>query len=194
MTDRTSGRSRPRDDGGAGRKPTAGSGRAGRGGSRPGPRTARGADDPADPGRLDVAELSIVPSVPGVHPLAAVGVAAALTAVGVIVDLLRIGTLGTVFTVCYLTGCVLGVAWVRREGLFWPMVVPPLLMAAAVPVVVLVAGSPPPGAGVAQRLLQIGAPLINGFPMMAWTTGLALALGVFRLITQRLGGPERLRP
>ena len=34
------------------------------------------------------------------------------------VDLRRIGTLGTVFTVCYLSGCVLASAWVRRSGLF----------------------------------------------------------------------------
>ena len=111
--------------------------------------------------------------------------AAALTAVGVAIDLRRIGTLGTVFTVCYLAGCVLATAWVRRSGLFWPMVAPPLLMAVAVPVVVLVAGTPRPGAGIAQRLLVIGAPLVNGFPMMAWTTGLVLALGLFRLVTQR---------
>ena len=58
------------------------------------------------------------------------------------VDLLRVGTLSTAFTVCYLTGCVLATAWVRRSGLFWPMVAPPLLMAVAVPVVVLVAGTP----------------------------------------------------
>jgi hypothetical protein len=127
----------------------------------------------------------------GVPPAAAVGVAAVLTGIGVAVDLLRTGTLGTAFTVCYLTGCVLAAAWVRRSGLFWPMVTPPLLMAVAVPVVVLVAGTPKPGAGVAQRLLVIGAPLVNGFPMMAWTTGLVLALGLLRLFTQRINPRPR---
>jgi hypothetical protein len=129
---------------------------------------------------------SLMATVLGVNPAVAVGVAAALTAVGVAIDLLRVGTLSTAFTVCYLTGCVLATAWVRRSGLFWPMVAPPLLMAVAVPVVVLVAGTPRPGAGIAQRLLVIGAPLVNGFPMMAWTTGLVLALGLFRLVTQRV--------
>jgi hypothetical protein len=124
-------------------------------------------------------------TVLGIHPAPAVGVAAALTAVGVAIDLWRVGTLSTVFTICYLTGCVLATAWVRRSGVFWPMVAPPLLMALAVPAVVLVAGTPRPGAGIAQRLLVIGAPLVNGFPMMAWTTGLVLALGLFRLVTQR---------
>jgi Domain of unknown function (DUF6542) len=130
-------------------------------------------------------DRSLMATVLGVHPGLAVGVAAALTAVGVAIDLLRVGTLGTAFTICYLTGCALATAWVRRSGVFWPMVAPPLLMALAVPVVVLVAGTPRPGAGIAQRLLVIGAPLVNGFPMMAWTTGLVLALGLFRLVTQR---------
>jgi hypothetical protein len=136
-------------------------------------------------GPWPVPDRSLMATVLGVNPAIAVGVAAALTAVGVAIDLLRVGTLGTVFTICYLTGCVLATAWVRRSGIFWPMVAPPLLMALAVPVVVLVAGTPRPGAGIAQRLLVIGAPLVNGFPMMAWTTGLVLALGLFRLVTQR---------
>ena len=133
-------------------------------------------------------DRSLMATVLGINPALAVGVAAALTAVGVAIDLWRVGTLSTVFTVCYLTGCVLATAWVRRSGVFWPMVAPPLLMALAVPVVVLVAGTPRPGAGIAQRLLVIGAPLVNGFPMMAWTSGLVLALGLFRLVTQREHG------
>jgi len=133
-------------------------------------------------------DRSLMATVLGINPALAVGVAAALTAVGVAIDLWRVGTLSTVFTICYLTGCVLATAWVRRSGVFWPMVAPPLLMAVAVPVVVLVAGTPRPGAGIAQRLLVIGAPLVNGFPMMAWTSGLVLALGLFRLVTQREHG------
>jgi hypothetical protein len=161
--------------------------------TRPGARSGRKADDPPagvererPGGPWPMPARSLMATVLGVHPAAAVGVAAALTAVGVAIDLLRVGTLSTAFAVCYLTGCVLATAWVRRSGVFWPMVAPPLLMAVAVPVVVLVAGTPRPGAGIAQRLLMIGAPLVNGFPMMAWTTGLVLALGLFRLVTQRV--------
>lgn len=148
---------------------------------------------PDGPGRWPVEERALLSTVLGVPPLAAVGVATALTALGVLIDLLRIGTLGLTFTICYLTGCVLGVAWVRRNALFWPMTVPPLLMAAAVPVVVLLTGNPRPGAGVAQRLLVIGAPLVNGFPMMAWTTGAALALGIARIVLQRPTPARRAR-
>jgi hypothetical protein len=137
-----------------------------------------------------MADRSLLPTVLGVPPLAAIGVAALLTAVGVGVDIVRIGSLGTVFTVCFIAGCVLAVAWVRRSGLFGPMVQPPLLVAVAVPVVVLLAGAPAPGAGVAERLLVIGAPLVNAFPVMAWGTGAALLLGIFRLIVQRTPKPK----
>jgi hypothetical protein len=173
-SDSSSGRASGRDSG-SGRATDRASGKDAEGGverERPG-------------GPWPMPDRSLMATVLGINPALAVGVAAALTAVGVGIDLWRVGTLSTVFTVCYLTGCVLATAWVRRSGVFWPMVAPPLLMAVAVPVVVLVAGTPRPGAGIAQRLLVIGAPLVNGFPMMAWTTGLVLALGLFRLVTQR---------
>jgi hypothetical protein len=132
-----------------------------------------------------MAERSMIATVLGLPPVAAVGLGAVLTAVGVLVDLTRIGSLGTVFTICYVSGCVLAVAWVRRDGLFGPLVQPPLLVAVAVPTVVLLAGSPRPGQGVAERLLVIGAPLVNAFPVMAWTTGGVLAVGLLRVLVQR---------
>ena len=144
-------------------------------------------------GRWPVPERSMIATVLGVSPIVAVAVAAALTTLGVVIDLLRIGTLGTPFTICYLSGCVLAVAWVRRRGLFGPMVQPPLLLAVAVPVVVLLAGTPRPGTGISERLLTIGAPLVNSFPVMAWTTGAVLALGTGRLLVQR-AAVEAARP
>jgi hypothetical protein len=140
-------------------------------------------------GQWPMPDRSVLASVLGVPTWAAVGLAAGSTALGVCVDLLRIGSLGAVFTVCHVAGCLLAVAWVRRDGLFWPVTMPPLLVAVAVPVVVLAAGSPRPGLGFAERLLVIGAPLVNAFPIMAWTTGLALAAGLFRLLTQRQRQP-----
>ena len=132
-----------------------------------------------------MADRSVLATVLGLPPVAAVGLAAALTAVGVLVDLTQVGGLGIVFTVCHISGCVLAVAWVRRTGLFGPMVQPPLLVALSVPVVVLLSGTPRPGQGVAERLLVIGAPLVNAFPVMAWTTGIVLAAGVLRIVLQR---------
>jgi hypothetical protein len=140
--------------------------------------------DPAD--AWTTAERSIVPSVLGLSSVVAVAIAAGLTALGVLVDLVRQGTLGFVFTVLYIAGCVLAVAWVRRDSLFGPMVEPPLLLAVAVPAVVLLAGDPKPGTGMAERLLQIGAPLVNAFPTMAGTTAFVLVVGLFRLATQKI--------
>lgn len=137
-----------------------------------------------------MADRSVLATVLGVETWAAVGIAAGLTAVGVSVDLLRVGALGPIFTVCYVAGCLLAVMWVRREGLFWPVVLPPLLAAVAVPAVVLLAGSPRPGTGIADRLLVIAAPLVNAFPIMAWTCGLVLVAGLIRTFTQRLGRPR----
>ncbi|GAA1287554.1 hypothetical protein GCM10009609_62430 [Pseudonocardia aurantiaca] len=160
-------------------------------GERPSRRRVRPESDEGPPpvkrtgGQWPMAERSVLPTVLGIRPYAAVGLGAVLTAVGVLVDLTRIGTLGAVFTICHIAGCVLAVAWVRRDGLFGPMVQPPLLVAAAVPVVVLLAGSPRPGQGVADRLLVIGAPLVNAFPIMAGTTGAVLVLGFLRIFLQR---------
>ena len=144
-------------------------------------------------GRWPVPDRSLIATVLGVPPVAAVGLADGLTFLVVVVDLFLIGTLGAVFTVCYLGGCVLSVAWVRRRSLFAPMVSPPLLLAVAVPVVVLLAGSPRPGTGISERLITIGAPLVNSFPTMAWTTAAVLALGVGRVLGQR-AAVEAARP
>ena len=157
---------------------------------RPARRRPRADADEAAPvvrtgGQWPMADRSVLATVLGIRPYMAVGLGAALTAVGVLVDLTRIGSLGTVFTICHIAGCVLAVAWVRRDGLFGPMVQPPLLVAAAVPVVVLFAGDPRPGQGVADRLLVIGAPLVNAFPIMAWATGAVLVLGAVRIFLQR---------
>ena len=62
---------------------------------------------------------------------------------------------------------------------------PPLLVAIAVPAVVLLAGTPKPGAGVTERLLVVGAPMVNAFPIMAVATGAALAFGILRMVLQR---------
>jgi hypothetical protein len=147
-------------------------------------------DAPPVGGRWPMADRSLMATVLGIPPAVAIGVAAVFTAIGAAVDLLRSSSLGTVFTVCFIAGCVLAVAWVRRRGLFAPMVQPPLLVAIAVPVVVLLAGTPAPGAGVAERLLVIGAPLVNAFPIMAWGTGATLALGLVRLVVQRTPRPK----
>ena len=134
-------------------------------------------------GRWD--ECSLLSGRRGLPWWAAVWCALSLTAIGVFIDIERLNRLGIVFQAGYFLGCLLAVVVVQRKGLFGPMVQPPLILAVAVPGVVLVLGSLPTGGGVVAAALAVGTPLINGFPTMAITTGLTLAIGTFRLITQR---------
>jgi hypothetical protein len=132
-----------------------------------------------------VRERSVLPTVLGIPPLAAIALAFVLTAVGLFADLQRIGTAGAVFQTLYSTSCLLAIAWVRRRSLFAPMVQPPLLLTGTVPAVVLIDGGPGPDAGVLDGLLTVGAPLVNSFPMMAVTTAAVLVVGAARLVAQR---------
>lgn len=147
------------------------------------PSTRRPSGIPQRPfGQWPVGERSLLTSVLGIPPLAAVGLAFGFTALGVFVDLQRIGTVGAVFQVLYFAGCVLATTWVRRRSLFAPLVQPPLLLAVAVPTIALL-GS---GAGDAgTTLLAVAAPLVNSFPTMAVTSAVVLALGAVRLVVQR---------
>lgn len=139
-------------------------------------------------------DRSIIGTVLGIPPFAALGVAVAFTGLGALIDVLRMGTVGVVFRIGFFLGCLLAVMWVRRRSLFGPMVQPPLLVAVLVPVIVLLVGPPRSGGGMTETLLLVGAPLINSFPTMATTTAVVLAIGVGRLLLQRYDDPElRLR-
>jgi hypothetical protein len=134
-------------------------------------------------GQWPVGERSLINSVLGIPPLAAVGLAFGFTALGVFVDLQRIGTVGAVFQVLYFSGCLLAMTWVRRRNLFGPLVQPPLLLAVAVPAIVLMGDGAGTGGG--STLLTVGAPLVNSFPTMAVTSGVVLVLGLVRFVVQR---------
>ncbi|GEL24480.1 hypothetical protein PSU4_34340 [Pseudonocardia sulfidoxydans NBRC 16205] len=139
-------------------------------------------------------DRSIIGTVLGIPPVAALGVAVAFTGLGVLIDVLRIGTVGVIFKIGFFLGCLLAVMWVRRRSLFGPMVQPPLLVAVLIPVIVLLVGPPRSGGGMTETLLLVGAPLINSFPTMATTTAVVLAIGIGRLLLQRYDDPElRLR-
>ncbi|TCK26565.1 DUF6542 domain-containing protein [Pseudonocardia endophytica] len=155
--------------------------------SKPGASATRERPDRARAGSWPVRERSLIGPVLGVPPLVAVALAVGLTALGVFVDLLRIGTVGTIFEVAYGVGCVVAVAWVRRRSLFLPAIQPPLLLAVVVPVLAGLVGAPSSTAGVTEHLLLAGAPLINAFPAMAVTTVLVLLIAGFRLLRQRTG-------
>lgn len=94
-------------------------------------------------------------------------------------------TLGWVFGICYFVGSVGAVCAVQRRSLFGPMVQPPLVLAVTVPVVVLLVSGLPSSSDTLSKVLAIGTPLINGFPIMAIATGFTLAVGIFRLYQER---------
>ncbi|WP_051341962.1 DUF6542 domain-containing protein [Pseudonocardia spinosispora] len=149
------------------------------------------------PAGWPVLERSILSSVLGLPGYAAIAIAFGFTGLGVFIDLNRIDGLGMVFKGCYFAGCVLAACWVKRRALFGPLVQPPLLLAVAVPgVVLLTSGGPGDGGGLANNLLNIGAPLLNGFPTMATATTFTLAIGIGRYLMQRpdpVAPPPRVR-
>lgn len=130
-------------------------------------------------------DASLFPDRVGVPWWAAVLVAVVMASAGAFADLQRLNRLGLIFQGCYLLGCLLAIVIVQRKGLFGPMVQPPLILAVAVPGVVLLAGGAPTGAGLPAKALSVATPLINGFPTMAITTVLTVAVGAFRLVVQR---------
>lgn len=139
-------------------------------------------------------DVSVLADRAGARWWVAVLVALLLSTAGVFADLQRIDRLGLVFQVCYFLGCLLAILIVQRRGLFGPMVQPPLILAVTVPTVVLLAAGAPSGAGLTAKALAIGTPLINGFPTMAITTGITVAIGIFRIVVQRPPDDEPPKP
>ncbi|PRX48995.1 hypothetical protein B0I33_10327 [Prauserella shujinwangii] len=108
-----------------------------------------------------------------------------LATLGAVADLQLSGALGVVFQASYLVGSVLAIGAVRRRNLFGPMVQPPLILAVTVPAVVLAGSGLPESSDMLAKVLAISTPLINGFPTMAITTGITVAIGVYRMFRER---------
>lgn len=138
-------------------------------------------------------ETSLFPGHEGFVWWSAVLLAVTFALVGAAIDMLRMDRLGVPFQGFYFVGCLLAVILVQRKALFGPMVAPPLILAIVVPVVMLLAGTASAG-GLAGVALAVLTPLINGFPTMAVTTLLTLALGAFRVVTQRRPRNEPRQP
>lgn len=107
-----------------------------------------------------------------------------LAVVGALIGKPSQASIPVIFTVCYIAGAVIAVCAVRRRGIFGPMVMPPLVLAVTVPgVILLTSGSE--GDDMLSKVLSIGTPLINGFPIMAITTGITLLIGFVRIFRER---------
>ncbi|WP_154674491.1 DUF6542 domain-containing protein [Nakamurella lactea] len=123
------------------------------------------------------AHASVVPSMPGVPWYGAVLLALLVTAIGLMIG-------GNDFSdgvpaalwVCFLAGCGLAVLVVRRHAVFTTMVQPPLVLA----VVVLVGGRMFAG----LDSVFAGVNVVKTFPLMCVGTGLAILLGLLRMVAE----------
>lgn len=151
----------------------------------------------ADAGVLAAGERSTVAGIRGLRWWVVVLVALVFALVGVGGDLLMNGEIGIVYTVCFPVGGVLAAVWVRRDELFATLVQPPLLLAVGVPVAVVASGAMPATGGLTAKALAVAGPMINGFPVMALTTSVCLAVGFARSRLQpltRASAPDERHP
>lgn len=120
------------------------------------------------------------PLYPGLPWWGAVVLAFTLTAVGFAFDA-GSGSreLGSVFSGCYVLGCLLAVLAVRQNSIFTAVIQPPLLLFVAVPgAYFLFHGSEIHG--LKDLAINCGYPLIERFPLMFFTSAVVLLIGMGR--------------
>ncbi|SDX76915.1 hypothetical protein SAMN05421504_103774 [Amycolatopsis xylanica] len=146
-------------------------------------------DRQSDPDADDIPvpwdERPIISDRRGLPWWGAVLVGFGMAVLGAFIDQKLQGHLTLLFQACYCLGAVAAVCAVQRRGLFGPMVQPPLVLAVTVPGVVLLAADLSQDTDMLSKALKIGRPLIDGFPTMAITTGVTLAIGIFRIFRER---------
>jgi hypothetical protein len=144
--------------------------------------------DPAEDAESAWDDRPILGTSRGLPWWGAVLLAFGLAVVAAVVDMQINGSLGKIYQGAYLLGCVAAICLVRRRSLFGPMVQPPLVFAVTAIGAVVILGDDG-GDGLRQLIFSVALPLTSNFPTMAITTGLTLALGLFRLYKQRDPNP-----
>lgn len=148
--------------------------------------------DPDVDAELAWDERPIIGTFRGVPWWAAVVLGFGVAAVAAFIDMQRADTLGQIFQIGYLVGCVAAVCLVRRHSLFGPMVQPPLVFAVTAIGAYVILG-PPNNGGLRQLIFSVAIPLTSNFLTMATATGVTVAIGLFRLWRERDPNP-RVRP
>lgn len=125
-------------------------------------------------------DRSVHPNVPGVPWWGAFLLALTTTAIGFAFDA-GSGTkeLSGVFAALYVVGCIAAVLVVRQSSIFTAVVQPPLLLFVAVPGAYYLFHSGE-GTGLKDTLINCGYPLIERFPLMIFTSGAVLLIGIAR--------------
>ncbi len=132
---------------------------------------------------------SVLPSVPGVPWWGAVLVAVGFTALGALIDLSLNASLGLIYNLLFVLGCVVAALAVRRRALFTAAVQPPLVtlgvgMASLYFATLARSGSGRPQ-GMRRMVLNIALPFSNLFPWILTAFVLTLAVVAFRYYSTR---------
>lgn len=137
---------------------------------------------------VEAAHRSIIPSISGVPWWAAVVIAVTGTAAGFAFDAGSGKELTTVFAALYAAGCLAAVLAVRQSGVFTAVIQPPLILFCAVPGAYwLFHGAK--FTGLKDLLINCGYPLIERFPLMLFTSGGVLVIGIVRWLLGSLIRP-----
>jgi hypothetical protein len=143
---------------------------------------------------IDRAHASVVPTLRGLPWYGAVLVALILTVIGAVIGGSDFGNgVPPAIWICFLVGVILAVLAVRRQAVFTAMVQPPLIGAA----VILLAARIIDG----QAFVFSGINVVKCFPLLAVGTGIAVIVGLVRIVAQPLrrtstpaAGPVRRAP
>lgn len=95
-------------------------------------------------------------------------------------------TVGWRMGVIFIGGCALAALAVRRGSIFTAMAQPPILLALLVVVTFRFVAS--------ERIFAAGTRLVEAFPVMAVATGVAVLLGLVRVISQPIRTSRRTAP
>ena len=96
--------------------------------------------------------------------------------------------LTTAFAALYVLGCVVAILAVRQSGVFTAVIQPPLILFCAVPGAYwLFHGAK--FTGLKDLLINCGYPLIERFPLMLFTSGGVLVIGIIRWLLAKVSHP-----